>query len=99
MAGGVHRFHCRCVSSEGKIIIIRRSDIFRLCNVYDWFARMFFDRIQKKLEWLNQRFQDRLGRELAEQHLELDPVQQHLLVKAEMEAMKSQDQRILDKYS
>lgn len=54
--GKNHQFTCRCVSSEAKVIAIRRSDVYRLCVVLKWFAEMFFARCQTKSEWLFNRF-------------------------------------------
>ncbi|CAD8075708.1 unnamed protein product [Paramecium primaurelia] len=59
-----HSFNCQCVSAKGSVLAIKKVDIYRICIVHDWFAKIFHKRCEMKRNWLQERFESHLNKDI-----------------------------------
>ncbi|CAD8213232.1 unnamed protein product [Paramecium octaurelia] len=59
-----HSFNCQCVSAKGSVLAIKKVDIYRICIVNDWFAKLFHKRCEMKRKWLQERFENHLNKDI-----------------------------------
>ncbi|CAD8203470.1 unnamed protein product [Paramecium pentaurelia] len=59
-----HSFNCQCVSAKGSVLAIKKVDIYRICVVNDWFAKLFHKRCEMKRKWLQERFENHLNKDI-----------------------------------
>lgn len=47
-----HRFKCECISAKGKVLAIKKSELYKICVFNDWFAKIFHKKCEFKRNWL-----------------------------------------------
>ncbi|CAD8123157.1 unnamed protein product [Paramecium sonneborni] len=59
-----HSFNCQCVSAKGSVLAIKKVDVYRICIVNDWFAKLFHKRCEMKRKWLQERFENHFNKDI-----------------------------------